>query len=234
MGRVFRKLVNKLNPGRFLRRIRIYIDRDFFDILHGTDTALAIPKSELFEGYAFNDIEHMNYYVGGLTSRIKSALHALLRIDDSVLNCTFFDLGSGKGKVLILAERIGFSMIIGVEISPELNNVCRNNLKKVNSRKVDIIECDAATIKIPSGCSVFYIYNSFERPLLEKVLNNIEQSFENEPRKGYLVYIDPKSLIDKNKFQLDEERYSLVYEDNNALNPYHIYRIRQKIDANGR
>jgi predicted RNA methylase len=41
---------------------------------------------------------------------------------------TFVDLGSGKGRVLIVAAMYPFKRIIGVEYSPDLATVCRRNL----------------------------------------------------------------------------------------------------------
>jgi predicted RNA methylase len=42
---------------------------------------------------------------------------------------TFVDIGSGKGRALIIAAEYAFKRIIGVEYSPSLATICRRNLE---------------------------------------------------------------------------------------------------------
>ena len=207
-----------MNPKLIMKQVRLFYDWQLFDIFYGTDTALSVSKDKILKNNTFNDFNHMNNYVGSLTSRVKYMIKTLRKIDSLINSYSFIDLGSGKGKVLILAEKLGFLKVIGVEISPELNKICRSNLAKVKSKNVEIIECDATKIILPDGGLVFYIYNSFRKPMLEKVLKNIENSFDSKNSVGYVIHMDPKC-------SLDNLKYTLIHEDNYYLNPFHIYKI---------
>ena len=58
---------------------------------------------------------------------------------------------------------MGFKKILGVEISTKLNEICKNNLKKLGLNNIKIIEQDATEMKVLPENSVFYFYNSFEK-----------------------------------------------------------------------
>jgi len=222
---IFKKIINRLRPSLYLKRFNSYLDNEFFDVVNGTDTALGIRKKALFDGCSFTDVEYMNDYVATYTSRIKAAINKLIEIDSSVKGHFFYDLGCGKGKVLVLAERAGFKNIFGVEISPDLITICKKNLKITKSENISVLESDAAKINISNERCVFYIYNSFERPLLNKVLANIYASYEMKKREMYIIYIDPRSLSDNTAIELDDRKFSLLHNDRNVVNPFHIYKL---------
>ena len=52
---------------------------------------------------------------------------ASLKID--FRNFTFIDLGSGKGRALLLASAYPFRRIVGVELLPALNRIAQENLE---------------------------------------------------------------------------------------------------------
>jgi len=49
-------------------------------------------------------------------------------------NFTFIDLGSGKGRVLLLASDYPFRQIVGVELLPALNRIAQENLRNEQSQ----------------------------------------------------------------------------------------------------
>jgi SAM-dependent methyltransferase len=87
---------------------------------------------------------------------------------------TFVDVGSGKGRVLIVAATYPFERIVGVEYSPALVAICRNNLQKLHiSDKCEVIVTDAADFKFPDGNLLAFLYNPFDSAILERVLKNL-------------------------------------------------------------
>ena len=82
-------------------------------------------------------------------------LKTLISLDKNIYDFNFVDLGSGKGKVIILAHKMGFKKILGVEISTKLNEICKNNLKKLGLNNIKIIEQDATIMKVLPENSVF-------------------------------------------------------------------------------
>jgi len=63
---------------------------------------------------------------------------------------TFLDLGSGKGKALLLASEFPFQKIVGVDFSSELNAIAQQNFRTYKSttqrcKDVKIICADVAS-----------------------------------------------------------------------------------------
>jgi SAM-dependent methyltransferase len=196
-----------------------------FDIINRINTAPRVEKKNLHQQDVY--FESNNCYVASQTSQIKLVLNKLIKIDPDVLNFNFYDLGSGKGKVLILAHRIGFKKIFGVEISKELHELCKLNLKKLKINDIVLINKNALDLNMLKDNSVFYFYNSFEKKILDIVLNNIYNSLRDNNKTGYIICNDLKSLVNNQPFQLDNQKYSLIFNQNDTkFNSMQIYKIK--------
>lgn len=119
---------------------------------------------------------------------------------------TFIDLGSGKGRVLLLASELPFKEIIGVEVSPYLNECARKNILLYNSdtqrcRSIKSICQDAMEFTVPDGNVVFYLYNPFNKEVMHSVISKIEASAIKHPREMYIVYVNPahSSIIENSR-----------------------------------
>ncbi len=67
---------------------------------------------------------------------------------------TFVDLGSGKGRVLLMASEYSFKKIIGVEFSEELNQTAQKNIRSYRNpaqkcREIEAV-CQDATLFVPT------------------------------------------------------------------------------------
>jgi len=96
---------------------------------------------------------------------------------------TFVDLGAGMGRVVLLAARRPFRAVIGVEISPALVEIARENLTTVRdpqrvARDVKIVGADALSYAFPRGDLVIFLYNPFRAPILADVLTNLRAASE--------------------------------------------------------
>ena len=113
----------------------------------------------------------------------------------------FIDLGSGMGRVVIMAAMFPFARVIGVELSPELSEISKVNVARVQHRfackEVQIIQADATQFEIPSDASYVYFFNSFTGSTLSKVLDNLYQSLLEKPRD--------LRILSANAPQLEEE-----------------------------
>jgi SAM-dependent methyltransferase len=118
----------------------------------------------------------------------------------------FLDLGSGMGRVVIMASTLPFRRVIGVDISPELNSIARRNVESARSRlkchTIDIFTADATAFEIPPDVSIIYCCNSFVLDALVSVAKNIRQSLCNTPRDLKLIGIVPAN----SRFKDDLER----------------------------
>ena len=94
----------------------------------------------------------------------------------------FVDFGSGKGRALILAARRGFRQVLGVEFAKELHEIAERNIRRACNGRAQSILCDAGEFEIPNGPCVLYLYNPFDRLLMERVVHNIVSSFRAKPR----------------------------------------------------
>ena len=108
----------------------------------------------------------------------------------------FVDLGSGKGRTLLMAADHPFRRIIGVELLTELNRVAEENLKKYTSpaQRCFTIESrcgDAREFAFPVEPIVLYLFNPLPEPGLATVLDNLERSWREHPRRVIVLYHNP-------------------------------------------
>jgi predicted RNA methylase len=106
---------------------------------------------------------------------------------------TFVDLGSGKGRVLLMAADYPFRKIIGVEFMPELDRAAQENIAKYPSerrqcRQIESICMDARDFQFSDGPLVVYLFNPFSESTLARVLENLRRSAEQAPRPIYIAY----------------------------------------------
>jgi SAM-dependent methyltransferase len=109
---------------------------------------------------------------------------------------TFVDLGSGKGRVLLMAADYPFRRIIGVELLPELHRVAEENISKYKSDAqrcfvVQSVGGDARDFAFPPEPTVLYLFNPLPETALEEMMANLELSLRENPRPVYVLYHNP-------------------------------------------
>jgi SAM-dependent methyltransferase len=173
------------------RRIAKRFWDGLYDLRNGVDTAGTIGLAKLQidkPSAAFG-----NNYRPTTARSFRKALAALpVRFEDFV----FVDLGSGKGKALLLASHYPFQRIVGVEFGAKLvhaaqSNIARYRRQGVQCRSVESVCADATTYDFPPEPGIYYIYNAFFPPVLNAVLENIHRSLNQAPREVYIVYVSP-------------------------------------------
>jgi SAM-dependent methyltransferase len=190
-----------------------------FDALYGVETSGLLQPEDLSNGRR-SDLYNNGYF--GIAPSVFRQICGRLQID--FRNFTFVDLGSGKGRALLLASEFPFEEIIGVELSPKLHQIALGNVTRYHalSRQCAKIRClqrDAAEYDLPAGPLVIYMWNAFERPIFEKVVANLEASLRREPREIYALYVHPDfdSLMTASpllrrlwlsEFEMSEEDYA--------------------------
>jgi SAM-dependent methyltransferase len=111
---------------------------------------------------------------------------------------TFLDLGSGKGRTLLMASEFPFRRIIGVELVPELHAVARKNVatfanEAQQCRDIETVCSDARDYEFPEGPLLLYLFNPFPAAALERALANLRASLERTRRPVKVVYHHPQS-----------------------------------------
>ncbi len=109
---------------------------------------------------------------------------------------TFLDLGSGKGRTLLMASDYPFRRIVGVELLPSLNQIAQENLERYRSESqkcfaIESIRADATAFPIPEGPLLIYLFNPFPEPGLRQFLANLKQPLRQHPRPVYVLYHNP-------------------------------------------
>ena len=106
-------------------------------------------------------------------------------------NDAIVDFGCGKGGILISLSKYPFSRITGVEISEDLAQIARDNIRKLRLGNVTIECCDAADFKQLEQYNYFYFFDPFPCAVMQEVMGNIEKSIIEHPRKVTIIYLNP-------------------------------------------
>lgn len=168
--------------------VRSYIEerREAFDARFGTDTS-----APTFESDQKTDV---HFYVPTTASTIYEIIQSLpIRQNEF----TFVDMGSGKGRALLIASEFPFKRIVGIELSPQLHAVAEQNVARYKPATqqctaIDLKCMDALRYDYDDTPLVLFLFDPFGREILEQVVAKLEASLKAAPREGYVVYVYPQ------------------------------------------
>ena len=182
-----------------------------FDADNGVATEALLFLGDLDPEAIGPSIEHATHYeptpVGDLDALLA---HVPFALDRAV----FVDLGAGMGRVLFEASRYPFRQIVGVEISPALAAIARDNARifatrfatERRCRDLRVVRGDAATFRFPKGDLVVYLYNPFDAVVLARIAATLAHA----PRERLAVlYHTP---VERNVFE-EHAAFELVAEE---------------------
>lgn len=109
---------------------------------------------------------------------------------------TFLDLGSGKGRALLMASDYPFSRIVGVELLPQLHRVAQLNLRDYRSATqqcfaLESICADVRQFDFPPGPLLVYLFNPFPKSIFQQTITRLKSSITAHPRPVFIVYHNP-------------------------------------------
>jgi SAM-dependent methyltransferase len=109
---------------------------------------------------------------------------------------TFIDIGSGKGRALLMAADYPFRRILGIELLPALHRVAQENIKKYknDSQQCFAIDCllgDACEFAFPPEPTVLYLFNPLPESGLVRMISNLEHSLREHPGPLFVLYHNP-------------------------------------------
>jgi SAM-dependent methyltransferase len=118
------------------------------------------------------------------------------RIHSDFHDFVFLDLGSGKGRTLLMASDYPFRRIVGVELLSALHQAAQENLSKYRSESqkcfaLESICADATEFPFPAEPTVLYLFNPFPEKGLKRVIANLGESLRAHPRTVYVLYHNP-------------------------------------------
>lgn len=148
-----------------------------FDAEHGVTTEALLFLSELDPQAIGDAIQDATHYEPVPVAEFDALLDAArVRYEEY----TFVDAGAGMGRALMLASRRPFKQILGIEVSPALAAIARENVARwlssdggVRCRDVRIVLADATQYRYPSGNLLVFLYNPFGPESIEKLARNL-------------------------------------------------------------
>lgn len=109
---------------------------------------------------------------------------------------TFVDIGSGKGRALLMAAEHPFRRVIGVELLPQLHAIAEQNIRSFDHGKQQAGEVvslcmDAADFEFPAEPLIVFLFNPLPEHALALVLSRLGESLDRRPRTAYAIYHNP-------------------------------------------
>lgn len=159
------------------------------DWKYGIHTEAVVLTNELgfvnpeFHDYGASDWHHLRRLIKRL--RLDYQSHV------------FVDFGAGMGRAVIAAAAFPFKRVIGVELSPQLAAIARQNIQRASSKlacpDVRIVNADASDLVIDPEMTVFYFFNPFHGATLDTVLMAIRTSLVSAPRTAWVICRLPRT-----------------------------------------
>ena len=216
---VVRKPVNYWHEHQRLRA------GDSFDRAFGLDTGFNDAEEEVFP--AIVPETQQGYDPIGVETFRQIMAHLPIAFDEF----TFVDLGSGKGRALILASEFPFRKIIGVEYSQHYHEVACQNIDVYQRHSqtgppIQLVHGDATAFELPAGNTVVFLFNPFQGSTFSQVVRNMEDAVSSHSGNLYVVYAHPVC-----RRELDAAgRFKILY-DHKHRDPYRAFVIYQAAPA---
>jgi SAM-dependent methyltransferase len=110
---------------------------------------------------------------------------------------TFVDMGSGKGRALLVAAEFPFREVIGVEFAELAHQQALENIERLRSghtrcQSVRSTHANAMEFDFPDADLVLYFFNPFGPETMQRVLDNLVASLKQSPRRTILILLWPR------------------------------------------
>jgi hypothetical protein len=118
---------------------------------------------------------------------------------------TFIDIGSGKGRTLLMASEYPFRKIVGVELIEELHRATEQNIRNYHPAvqgctQIESVCMDACEFALPLTPLVLYFFNPLPESGLRRLIAKLNRSVSAHPRTVYVLYHNPQweQVLDQN------------------------------------
>jgi SAM-dependent methyltransferase len=169
-----------------------------FDLQYGIETSGLVPAWMLRTGTNADAHAH----AGCQPSCLRRALSILPEPE----RLTFVDLGCGKERVLVVASERPFSRILGIELAPSLVAIAKRNsqiIGRVHLQRatIEVSEGDASAASFPAGDLAIFLYHSFGRQLVQRLVDRMVDLGRQADREIFFIYENPVygGIVDETK-----------------------------------
>jgi SAM-dependent methyltransferase len=174
------------------RTVRIAGYELYYDAKFGVKTGVVIATDEL-DG----EPEALRHASDSFPSSYLILKEAFAQAQPALRDAVLIDFGCGLGRALLFASQLPLRRIIGVELSPTLCAMARQNIdgfyRRTNKTVPEwsIVNADARAFDIPDDATVFYFFNPFDAVVLDATIRRILASVARAPRACTIVYANP-------------------------------------------
>jgi 16S rRNA G966 N2-methylase RsmD len=108
---------------------------------------------------------------------------------------------------MVAAAHYGFKNIIGVDFAKELCAAAERNINKIKTQFPNTtfkVYCkDILNYAISADDKVFFLFNPFNKEIMEKFLEKIDRSLKEHRRTIYFIYANPqqKEILIQKRYQ---------------------------------
>ena len=170
-----------------------------FDRNYGVTTHAVLWISDLDPDTAGDAAAHATHYEAVPVEDFRALLALVPK--DAVTQATFVDVGAGMGRAMILAAEHPFKQVVGIEVSPALYEVAKENLssprvRDVRCRDIRLVRADARIAHYPPGDLVVFLFNPFDADALRATLSCI--THRHNAGDTWLLYHTPveRAVVD--------------------------------------
>lgn len=152
-------------------------------------------------------------------SSVDSVFEEIATLDE---NPAFFDIGCGKGQLLLMAYLAGIDCLGGIEWNKEIHSQALLNMELLGI-PCNIRQGDATRFTEFDDYNIFFLYNPFGPDNVAAVVKNIQASYARNHRDIYLAYGNPffhERVIGEGGFQLYRQIRVDLYDP--LLNIYRL------------
>lgn len=185
---------------RHYERLRRTIGRLAYEKRYGVRTAELIELDQLGIAGAGR-----GYYVAASWRTLRRTLSAREITKKDV----FVDFGSGMGRMVLEAARLPFNRVIGVELSTELHEIARQNVRttrqNLKCREVELQRTDVLDYEIPDDVTVVFFNNPFQGEVFTTVVKRLVATLDRNPRTIKVIYYNPveeRAVLDTGRARL--------------------------------
>jgi 16S rRNA G966 N2-methylase RsmD len=167
-------------------RIRRTVGQLAYERRYGVRTAELIELDKL--GIAQ---EGRGYYVAASWRTLRRTLSRKEITRDDV----FVDFGSGMGRMVLEAARFPFGRVVGIELSEQLHEIARDNVRRTRQRlrctNIELRQTDVLEYEMPDDITVVFFNNPFLGPVFQAVVDGLVASLDRNPRQIKIIYYNP-------------------------------------------
>jgi SAM-dependent methyltransferase len=193
------KTLRLLGPAIYHYAFPIRIPTHPFDLQHGVDTSGLLHQDKIASGHANDD--HITAYWGTHPAAFQDILKqwqkTLAGTPFAIEDYTLFDIGCGKGRVVMMASDAPFRRVVGIELSPMLVAIAHRNLATWKRSRhlcsdISILNCDALEIDLPQSPALLYAYNPFDEHVTRLFLDRLQLLALARSAPIDLIYAQPE------------------------------------------